>query len=232
MEDFAALVKTLKAYDWGKSGAAFVALDAEIRKIAGIPDRMAKLEEALLEVSRADVATGAKRGVCKSLSLIATERSIPTLEKMLSGTETCDMARYVLERMPSGGADAALRRALAASRGRDRVGIVHSIGNRKDPAAVAALAGLLENPDEPAAQAAAGALGKIGGAEAIRALARQRDSARSRVRAEVLDAYLACAGRLAAQGRKSEAAVIYRELSAEGVPMPVRRAARRALGEN
>jgi len=229
MEDFTELVKTLKTYDWGKSGAPLLVVDAEIRRIAGMPDRLAKLEEALLEVLRSDTAAGAQRGVCKSLSLIATQQSVATLQAMLTGAETSDMARYVLERMPSGGADAALRGALAGSKGRTRVGIVHSIGNRKDPAAVAALAGLLKDPDEATAQAAACALGKIGGAEAIRALAGQRNSARARVRAEALDAYLVCAGRLAAEGRKSEAAVMYKELSAEGMPLPVRRVAQRAL---
>lgn len=231
MEDFTELVKTLKAYDWGRSGAPLLAVDAEIRKIAGMPERLAKLEEALLEVLRSDAPNAARRGVCKSLSLIASERSLPALEAILSGAGTSDMARYVLERMPSGGADAVLRRALAKASGRSRVGIVNSLGNRKDSEAVAELARLLDDPDEPAAQAAACALGKIGGPEAIRALAGQRNSARARVRAESLDAYLLCAGKLAGEGKKGEAAAMYRELSAEGAPSQVRRAAERALRE-
>ena len=231
MEDFTELIRTLRAYDWGKSAAPLLVVDAEIRKIAGMPDRLAKLEEALLEVLRSDASTGVKRGVCKSLSLIASEQSLQVLQTMLAGTRTCDMARYVLERMPSGGADAALRGALARTSGRARIGIIHSLGNRKDSEAVAALAKLLDDPDEPAAQAAACALGKIGGPGAIRVLARQRNSARARVRAEASDAYLVCAGRLAAAGKKGEAAAMYKELSAEGTPSPVRRAAERALRE-
>jgi HEAT repeat protein len=161
--------------------------------------------------------------------LIATDRSAPALEALLTGPETSDMARYVLERMPSGVADGVLRRALTKTSGRARVGIVNSLGDRQDSEAVAALARLLDETDEPAAQAAACALGKIGGPEAIRALARQRNSARARVRAEALDGYLLCARRLAAQGRESDAATMYKELIAEGVPLPVRRAAEHAL---
>jgi HEAT repeat protein len=229
MEDFTELVKTLKAYDWGKSGAPLLAVDAEIRKIAGMPDRMTKLEGALLEVLQSDAASGAKRGVCKSLSLIATERSAPVLEKMLVTAETTDMARYVLERMAPGAADSALRGAISKTNGRTLTGIVNSIGNRKDAMAAPALSRLLNGSDEAVAEAAACALGKIGGGEAIRALAGQRNSPRARVRAESADAYLVCAGRLAAEGKQSEADAMYRELSAEGMPQATRLAAQRAL---
>ena len=229
MEDFTELIKTLKEYDWGKSGAPLLAVDAEIRQVLGRPDRMAKLEELLLAVLQSEAAVAAKRGVCKSLSLIATERSAPTLAAMLTVADTSDPARYVLERMPPGAADTALREALTKTRGPMRVGIINSIGNRKDSRAVAALAGLLDDSDEATAQAAACALGKIGGAEAIGALGRQRNTARARVRAEALDAYLVCARRLAVEGRKSEAAAMYKELSGDGMPAPIRRAAERAL---
>lgn len=229
MEDFTELVKTLKAYDWGKSGAPLLVVDAEIRKIAGIPERLARLEEALLEVLRSDAPSAAKRGVCKSLSLIATDRSLPVLDALLLRPETSDMARYVLERMPPGGANVLLRGALVKTSGQMRAGIANSLGNRKDSEAVAALAGLLDDPDHSTAQSAAAALGKIAGPEATRALAGKRNSARARVRAEVLDALLACASRLALEGKPGDAAVIYKQLSADGVPPPVRRAAERAL---
>jgi HEAT repeat protein len=229
MEDFGELIKTLKEYDWGKSAAALLVVDGEIRKVLGHPERSAKLEEALLEVLRSDAAVGAKRGVCKSLSLIATERSAATMATMLMAVETSDMARYVLERMPTGAADAALRDALSKTRGRMRVGIINSLGNRKDSRAAKALAGLLDDSEEATAQAAACALGKIGGAEAIGALARKRSTERPGLRAEVLDAYLVCARRLVVEGRRPEAAAMFRELSSDRMPAPIRRAADRAL---
>jgi HEAT repeat protein len=229
MEDFSELVKTLKAYDWGQSGAPLLAVDAEIRKVLGHPERMAKVEEALLDVLRSGAATGAKRGVCKSLSLIASDRSVATLAAMLAGAETSDMARYVLERMPAGAADAALREALPKASGRARTGIVNSLGNRRDAQAVMALGALLEDGDEATAQAAAWALGRIGGNAAVLALARHRETARARVRAEVLDAYLVCARRLSAEGKTVEAAAMYRELSGAGAPAAVRKAAERGL---
>ena len=229
MEDFTELIKTLKAYDWGQSGAPFLAIDAEIRKVAGQTSRAAKLEDALLEVLKSNASLGAKRGVCKSLSRFATERSAQTLAGMLANADTAEMARYVMERMPPGAVDGILRGAARETRGRTCVGLVNTIGNRRDAQAVRLMAELLADADEDVAQASARALGKIGGTDAVRRLSEYRKVARPRVRAEVLDACLVCARRLAAEGKKAEAAAMYRELSAEGVPAPIRRAAERAL---
>jgi hypothetical protein len=229
MEDFTELVKTLKEYDWGKSGAPFLMIDAEIRKVAGMPDRQAKLEAALVDVLRSNASLAAKRGVCKSLSLLATDKSLPALSPMLREPATSDMARYVLERMTSPAADAALREAVRDTRGAICVGVVNSIGNRRDERAVGVLSTALSDADEQVAQAAACALGKIGGPDAIKRLAPFKRTARLRVRNEVLDAYLVCARRRASEGKKEEAAAMFKELTAEWVPLPVRKAAERGL---
>lgn len=228
MEDLTELTKAIKAYDWGKNGAVLLAIDAEIRKVAGHPEHVGRLESALLDVLQSDAPLAAKRGVCKRLGLIAGERSVPVLAAMLLQPETSDMARYSLERIPLPAADAALRNALGRTTGFVRVGVIHSIGNRKDGRAVPAVGDLLRDADEAVAAAAAWALGRIGGAEAIRHLTAHRNSSRARFRREVLDACLICARRLASEGKKSEARAMFEALSADGMPSPVRRAA--ALG--
>jgi HEAT repeat protein len=225
MEDLKELTEAVTTYDWGKSGAPLLAIDAEIRKILGHPDLLMKLEDALLSILRSDASQAAKRGVCKRLGLIASERSVPTLAGMLNDAETSDMARYSLERIPGPAVDTALRGALPKTQGKTRVGIINSIGNRKDSAAVPQLGKLLANSDQGAAEAAAWALGRIGGSEAIRLLAAHKNSASGPLRSEILDAYLVCATRLGSEGNKSEAAAMYNELNAEGMPAPIRRAA-------
>jgi HEAT repeat protein len=225
MEDLTELMDALKAYDWGESGAPLIDIDAEIRKLAGHADHLANLETALLGVLQSDAPLAAKRGVCKRLGLIAGERSVAVLAGMLTDAETSDIARYSLERIPSPRVEGALREALPKTQGRTRIGIINSIGNRGDSQAVAPLGKLLGDADDDVAQAAAWALGRIGGAEAIRLLAARKDSAQGRVREEILDAYLVCAGRLAAEGNTSEAEARYRELNAEGMPAAIRRAA-------
>jgi HEAT repeat protein len=225
MEDYTELVKTLKGYDWGQSGAALLLIDGEIRKLSNQPDHLAKLEQALLDILRSDASLAAQRGVCKRLGLIATERSVPVLSPMLTKAETSDMARYALEPIPSKAVDAALRQAMANAHGNMRAGIINSIGNRRDSEAVSALGGLLVDKDDTVAQAAAWALGRIGGPAAIRHLAARRNTAQGRVRTEILNAYLMCAERSAKEGRKAEAAAIFKELDTEGTPAPIRRAA-------
>ena len=231
MEDLTELMATIKAYDWGKSGAPLLAIDAEIRKILGHAEHLAKLEEALLGVLRSDASFAAKRGVCKRLGLIATERSVATLAAMLPSPETSDMARYSLERIPSPAVEAALREALPKTQGTIRVGVINSLGYRKDSKAVAVLGKLLDDSNEAVAQAAAWALGRIGGGEATRLLAQHKNAAGRRVRSEVLDAYLVCAGYLLAEGDKIQAVAIYNELNGEAMPEPIRRAASRGLNK-
>ncbi len=225
MEDLTELMDAVKAYDWSDSGAPLLAIDAEIRKLAGHADHLANLETALLGVLQSGASRAAKRGVCRRLGLIAGERSVSVLAAMLTDEETSHMARYSLERIPSPRVEAALREALPKVRGRTRIGIINSLGNRRDSQAATSLGNLLDDPDRDTAHAAAWALGRIGGAEAIRLLATRKDSAQGRVRAEVLDAYLVCAGRLAAEGDRSKAAAMYKELNADGMPAPIRRAA-------
>jgi HEAT repeat protein len=229
MEDYSELMKAVKAYDWGRSGAPLLEINAEIRKILGHAGQIQKLESALLEVLRSDAPLAAKRGVCKRLGLIAGERAVPVLEAMLTADDTADMARYALEQIPSPAVDTALRNALSKARGKARTGIIQSIGNRRDRKATAALGPFLADPDELVAGSAAWALGRIGGEEAIRLLGARKGEPRARVRTEVLDAWLVCARRLASEGRKTQAMAIYRELSAETMPAPVRRAASIAI---
>jgi HEAT repeat protein len=225
MEDFTELMNAVKAYDWGRNGAPLLAINAEIRKVLRHPAQMARLEEALLAVLQSGAPEAVKRAVSQRLSLVAGDRSVPVLAGMLADARTSDMARYALERIPSNAVAAGLRDAMTKSQGTSRIGIIHSIGYRRDSRAVPALGKLLNDSDAPTAQAAAWALGRIGGAEAISLLKSRKDLANGRVRTEVLDAYLVCARRLVSEGKKADAVTIYRELNAEGMPAPVRRAA-------
>ena len=58
---------------------------------------------------------------------------------MLTGEETSDMARYALERMPGEAVNDALRGALPNAKGKPKVGIINSLGERQDEKAVGAL---------------------------------------------------------------------------------------------
>ena len=225
MAELQELLDQVKTYDWGQSRAALTELNEVIKKAHGNKEELAKIEKALLGVLDSDAKQAGKQYVCRELSIIGTEQSVPTLAKMLAAEETSDMARYALERIPGSAVDEALRGALRGSKGNVRIGIINSLGQRRDKGAVSNLTRVLGRPDEAAAMAAAAALGQIGGSEATAALAKAKESASGKLQMVVLDAYLKCADQLVADGQKVQALAIYKELQKEGLPKPIRTAA-------
>jgi len=222
----AALLEKVKTYDWGQSRLPLTEVSEIIKKAQGDKDQLAKIEKDLLTVLDAPDATQAGRQfVCRELSIIGTEQSVPSLAKMLTGEETSDMARYALERIPGSAVDVALRDSLGKAKGKAKIGIINSLGQRRDKGAVGALSGLLGEPDEAVSTAAAAALGQIAGPQAAKALAEAKNKAGGKLLLVVLDAYLKCADQLVADGNKTGAIAIYKELQKEGMPKPIRTAA-------
>ena len=80
------------------------------------------------------------------------------------------MARYALEPIPDPAVDAALRDAMGKLSGRRLVGVIGSIGVRRDVNAIDLLCKRLKDQDAEVAQAAARALGSLGTAAAGEAL--------------------------------------------------------------
>ena len=80
------------------------------------------------------------------------------------------MARYGLQSIQDPAVDEVFRKALGTLKGRPLVGVIGSIGMRKDAKAVESLASLLKDANQEVAEAAARSLGKIGTGEASRAL--------------------------------------------------------------
>ena len=76
---------------------------------------------------------------------------------------------------------------------------------------------------------AAAALGRIGSAEAAKALGAFQAKAPKELRAAAADAYLCCAESLLADGKKMQATVIYKALNTPDQPKHVQLAAKRGL---
>jgi type 1 glutamine amidotransferase len=223
------LLAKVKEYDWGQSRLALTEVSDIVRKAHGNQAELAKVEKALLGVLESDAKRAGKQFVCRELSIIGTEQSAPTLAKMLAGDETSDMARYALERIPGPAVDEALRKSLRQAKDNAKIGIVNSLGQRRDKKAVRALSRLVSRPDQAVAAAAAAALGRIAGPQATKALAEAKDKTSGKLQTVVLDAYLKCADQLVAEGEKSQALAIYKELGKEGMPKPIRTAAVKGL---
>lgn len=182
-------------------------------------------EQDLLAVLRSQAGIAQKCAACQRLRVIGTPASVPALAALLGEEGTSHAARYALEGLPFPEAGDALRRALETTSAALKVGVVDSIGWRRDIAAVPSLVRLASDADPGLASAAAAALGRIGGPEAIAALQVQRDAAPSEVRPAVWDSLLLCAQRLGAAGDVAGTLAVCRDLEGERYPNHVRAAA-------
>jgi len=154
-----------------------------------------------------------KADACRQLSIIGTKKAVAPLAALLSDEQLSHMARYGLEPIPDPSVDKAFRDALGKLKGRPLVGVIGSIGVRRDTKAVPALAKLQHNSDRDVAQAASRALGSIGTSDASKALMRAIELDSTSVnRLARHEGLLRCAERLAADGKKSEAIGIYDQL--------------------
>jgi HEAT repeat protein len=209
-------------YDFGDDRKPWSDLADELR--AATPDQRAETEIALCEILNSETATYAsKQAVCRILRQWGTERSVPTLAKLLRDEDLSHMARFALETMEQPQAGKALRKALRGSSGKIEIGLMGSLGARRDEKAIRAIARRAESRDRDLSRAAILALGRIGGAKAAKALKRSDVLAELEFARE--DAYLMCADRMAADGEGACALRIYNEVYAKECPSPVRIAA-------
>ena len=167
-----------------------------------------------------------KAKACQRLAVVGTKDAIPPLVALLPDENLNLYARFGLEGIPDPAVDAAFRDAARKLHGRQLVGVIDSIGQRKDAQAVGLLKELLGNCDAKVASAAAGALGRIGNTEAA-AVLKEALAGNSAVKKCIADGSLACADALEAAGNKAEAAALYEAVAKAGVPKHVKTAALR-----
>ncbi len=190
-------------------------------------DSLAQQSE-LLEVLNSDATLHEKSIACQQLARIATKEAVPTLAALLDDERLGHMARYALEPIDDPSVDDALRDALGQLQGQLRVGVIGSLGVRRDTKAIDALAGLLAESD--AARAAARALGNIGTAEASDALENALANASGGEQAAICEGLFRCAEALASDGEDDASQAIYDRLRAlKDAPPQVRAAALRGV---
>jgi hypothetical protein len=122
----------------------------------------ASRESELLGVLKSSTSEKDKADACIELARIGTVYSVAPLAALLGDEKLAHMARYALEPIPDPAVDVALRDAAAKLSGRTLVGVIGSIGVRRDTDAFFLLCKRLKDPDGDIAQAAARALGSLG----------------------------------------------------------------------
>jgi len=223
------LMKQVAAYKYGESRKPLLDVEGAIRASFNNAEERRVVIAKLVGLVTADATPDAKRFALRELSIIAGADVVPVAAKLLPDPEMSHMARMVLERVPGPEATAALVSALGTLKDKLLIGVINSLGQRRDRPAASAVAKFLGDPDAAVAAAAATALGKMGGPEATKSLADARAKAPAPVRPAVDNAYLRCADQLVADGKTDEAVGIYLQMSAAAEPKVVRIAALRGL---
>lgn len=224
-----AAFEALKTFDWGTDRKLLSAIDDAVPATHNDPAARKALESRLVGVLATGASRSAKDVVFRKLTLVGTAASTAALATFLADAELSHMARYALERIPAPEAAQALRDALPKLSGKLKVGVVGSLGVRRDTASIPVLAAMLSDADASVACAAATALADIGTAEAGQVLGKALPTASSAAQSAVADATLSCAERLLAQSNLAGARDAYQALLSANPPKTIRLAAIRGL---
>jgi HEAT repeat protein len=169
----------------------------------------AEKEQHLIAVLKSDAPTAEKAISCKFLSVYGSPASVPAIAPLLQNPELSSWARIPLEVIPGPAADDALRNALSSLEGRLLIGVIHSIGVRRDTQAIAPLIDRLKSTEVDVASAAALTLGKLGGDQAAKALTVSLNAPQPALRSAAAQGAILCAEQYLATGRSDDATRLY-----------------------
>ncbi len=221
-------LETLKTYDWGADREALKPIDKAIIATQGDAARKA-LEKSLVDALASGISRSAQDYVCRKLRVVGTAQSVEVLAALLPAEETSHIARYALERIPDEKAAKAMRDALPEVSSKLKPGIIGSLGVRHDKKSILVISKLLGDSDIQVAKAAAQSLGLIGTSAAAKKLSKFAKKASANMKMPVADARLVCAEQLLADGKKSEAVALYKELKDDDQPSHVKAAAMKGI---
>jgi HEAT repeat protein len=195
-----------------------------------------RIEREMIAVLRSDAAPVDKAVACKHLAIHGSSRAVDDLASLLRDPQLASWARIALEAIPDPEAGKALLEATDSLQGILLTGTIHSIGVRRDAAAVESLVRFLQHEDGRVASAAAIALGRIGNTAAVSALSAVLTADVSAIRSAVAEGCVLSAERLLANGDKSAAIQVYDLVRQADVPkqriMEATRGAILARGED
>jgi HEAT repeat protein len=130
-------------------------------------DEYGRIEKKLIVVAGSKDATQAGKAVaCRFLQQVGTRRCIPAVSGLLRDEILSDYARLVLERLKSEEADRAMRDALKTAPDKAKIGILASLGERRDRKTIEPAAKLAHSSNPALAKAAIRVIGKLGGEDA------------------------------------------------------------------
>jgi hypothetical protein len=184
---------------------------------------------ALALLASPDAALQDKAMACDELGRMGTAKAVPILAKLLADEKLHDYARDGLERIKDPAAGRALLEALRTLKARQRVGVIISLGDRREKAAVPALEKIAKKKAESshATGAALSSLALIGTDKAGEAILAVLAGEEAESRVSAARAALVASERMEKDGRQDVARKLRKAVASADVPAYVKKAAER-----
>lgn len=196
---------------------ALVAVTFLVRR-ATAAESAKETERKLIKIIESNAPPQDKAVPCKLLAIYGGKDAVAALAALLPDKDLSSWARIALEANPDSSASDALRYAMDKVEGRLLIGVINSIGYRRDPNAIDSLASKLKDADPEIGSAAAAALGKIGGDRAMAALQPLLGTAPAAVKPAVAEGCIVCAEGFIASGNRDAATKLYDAVRKSDVP--------------
>jgi HEAT repeat protein len=219
----------MKTRIWKFAGS--LALIAMVTAASAADGQSPSAEKARQAMStlQSDAPPADKAMACKQLAIYGGPEAVPALAPLLADKELASWSRLALEVIPGKAVDEALRNAARKLEGRLLIGVINSIGVRRDARAVNILEKRLQETDAEVASAAAVALGRIGGDNAAGALQKHLAKSPAGVRSAVAQGCVLCAERFLAEKKHAKAVKLYELVRKADVPKQRRLEATRGV---
>jgi HEAT repeat protein len=171
-----------------------------------------------ISILKSSAEPAQKAMTCKWLAVYGNQDAVPALSPLLADPQLSSWARIALEVIPGRAADEALRGALGKLQGKLLVGVINSIGVRRDAKAVNGLVARLNEADVEVATAAAVALGRIGGDPSAKALEKALAGSAGATRSGMAQGCILCAENFLAEKQFAKATKLYNTVRNADLP--------------
>lgn len=175
-------------------------------------------EGEYIRILQSEAPKADKAITCKRLAVYGSSEAVPAIAPLLLDPELTSWARIALEAIPGSESEQALRDALSKAKERVLIGIINSVAVKGDQKAIPSLVNTMNSADKDIAGAAALALGKIGGADATKALTAALESGPESIRPAVAHGCILAAEGWLKQERMRQARRVYDAVREANVP--------------
>jgi len=166
-------------------------------------------EKTLIAVLKSDAPVFDKAKACQRLAIVGSAKAVPVLADLLDDERLGDYARQAMEPIDDPRVDDAFRDAMGKLKGRALIGVVNSIGVRRDAKAAGELQKLARNRSSGAAPQALMALGRIATDDAVKTISEVLSAGPAELRPAAADAYLTAVDRMTGQKKAAAAKAMY-----------------------